>query len=151
MLAFTGVGDDRLTLAGGRGTRAAVGDTPEVVQASERMPAASAAAANSISATLRGMLIEWGRTARITGSSWWLGRGHKRRRPSDGRHWGNYRLRYLFSVLIQCFRDGFVRTHRITGGFNRRCLVAELKSGGPQALVHRIASDGYRHVAGAVP
>jgi hypothetical protein len=60
-------------------------------------------------------------------------------------------LWYLFSVPVQGFRDGFVRTHRITGGFNRNCLVAEVKTSRAQALIHLYASDEYRHVAGTVP
>ncbi len=93
--------------------------------------------------------MEWRKDGCVSGSSWSL-RGDQRRRPSDGRHWGNYRVWYLFSVLMQGFGHGFVKTHRITGGFNRRRLGAELKSGGAKALFQVEASDRSRQVAGTV-
>ncbi len=59
-------------------------------------------------------------------------------------------MRYLFSVLMQCFGDGFVKTHRITGRFNRRGLGTELKSGGAKAFFQLDASDRSRQVAGPI-
>ena len=90
-----------------------------------------------------------GRTAPFLVPPWSLG-GHQRMRLSDGRHWGNYRVRYLFSVLMQCFGDGFVKTHRMTGRFNRCRLGTELKSGGAKALFQLDASFRSRQVAGTV-